>query len=285
MQTLSERVDAHWAELRQSERTVAQFLAQNRSSILFSSASQLAEEVGSSDATVVRTARALGYSGLPDLKRQVGIELTHGVAPTERLEETISRSANRPEGPVVSVIEDAEESHAQLKAAIDLAAIAAATELLLASPRVLTWGLGASGAAARYAGDRLSRVGLSASHLDRNGFQLANELVGLRENTCLLLFVPGRRHPDLKLLLHAAITAGAQSVLVTNSHGPDIRKQASHVIDLPHSTTGLTSEVLTEVLLVDILATTLLSRTPDAARESRRRLTEYRQFLDESKGL
>lgn len=71
------------------------------------------------------------------------------------------------------------------------------------------------------------------------------------------------------------------------AHGRDVGLvrlggHASRVIGLPPSMTTLTSEVLAEILLVDILTTTLLGLDPTAARRARRDLIEYRQFLHEA---
>ena len=76
VESLSSRIEEHWQSLRASERAVAEYLAEDPFSALYCTASELADRTGTSDATVVRTARALGYSGLPDLKRRASIELT-----------------------------------------------------------------------------------------------------------------------------------------------------------------------------------------------------------------
>ena len=280
VESLSSRIEEHWQSLRASERAVVEYLAEDPFSALYCTASELADRTGTSDATVVRTARALGYSGLPDLKRRASIELTKTVDPATRLEQAISRSAEAGNQTVTAVLDDALDTVGNLRTSINAEEVSAATSVLHSAATVVTWGLGTSATAARYAAERLSRTGVPATHLDRSGFALANELINLREDQVLLLFVPGRKHEDLFLLLDTAAEVGATSILVSNSHGPEVRSIPDLVIDLPHSAAKVTSELFTEILLVDILVGALLSKHPDAARSARRRLMKYRSTLD-----
>lgn len=280
VESLASRIEEHWASLRTSEQTVAAYLAEDPFSALYCTASELAERTGTSDATVVRTARALGYAGLPDLKRRASIELTKTIDPATRLEQAISRSAEAGSETVAAVLDDAEDTVGNLRTSIRAEEVDAATEALHSAATVTTWGLGTSATAARYAAERLSRTGVPTTHLDRSGFALANELINLRDDQVLLLFVPGRKHEDLLLLLDTAAEVGATSILVSNSHGPEVRSKPNLVIDLPHSAAKITSELFTEILLVDILVGALLSKQPDAARSARRRLMKYRSALD-----
>jgi DNA-binding MurR/RpiR family transcriptional regulator len=245
---------------------------------LVSSAAQIAAAVGTSDATVVRTARALGYGGLPDLKRWLGVELTREVDPVVRFEESMQSPAIRAAGPIGSVLASAEAAHEQLSFSITREILAGATAIMAASSHVYSWGLGISGTAAGYATERLGRSGVVISTLDQSGFNLANRLITVRQGSSVLLFVPGRAHPDLLLLLKIANDKGIPSILVSNSLGADIRVQASHVIDLPESNSKVTTETLPQILLVDMLAQQFSAENPVLAKRAHEELRDYRRF-------
>src|SRR5689334_6038396 len=66
--SLDERLAARRDVLRPTEQRVADFFAQHREEVAFLSATEIAKRLVTSDATVVRTAQALGYSGLQELK-------------------------------------------------------------------------------------------------------------------------------------------------------------------------------------------------------------------------
>lgn len=68
---LSERVAACAPELSPALKRVIVYLDANRSETLAKSAMELAAQLGTSDATIVRAAQALGFDGLKELKRAI----------------------------------------------------------------------------------------------------------------------------------------------------------------------------------------------------------------------
>ena len=65
---LVQRVQERYAQLRPSERIVADYLRENAGRRLDLSITELAQVLGLSEATISRVSRALGYSGFSDLK-------------------------------------------------------------------------------------------------------------------------------------------------------------------------------------------------------------------------
>jgi DNA-binding MurR/RpiR family transcriptional regulator len=71
------RVSARLPRLSMAEREVTRFFQQNREEGLIALASSLASKIGTSNGTVVRTALALGYASLAELRRQLADGLRH----------------------------------------------------------------------------------------------------------------------------------------------------------------------------------------------------------------
>src|SRR3954451_3422799 len=74
-ETLTARIARLGGSLGVASQSVAHFIAQNPAAALGSSAMDLAASTGTSDATVIRTVQALGYSGLADLKQALVVLL------------------------------------------------------------------------------------------------------------------------------------------------------------------------------------------------------------------
>lgn len=72
---LVDRIAAHRSELTPAEIRVAEPMADNPHSVGYLSALKLAEASRTSDATVVRTVRKLGFDGLDDLREQFAVEV------------------------------------------------------------------------------------------------------------------------------------------------------------------------------------------------------------------
>ncbi|MGH8966162.1 MAG: MurR/RpiR family transcriptional regulator, partial [Actinomycetes bacterium] len=63
------QITAGLGGLAPAQRKVARFFTEHAAQLGFFSAAEIAARLGTSDATVVRTAQTLGYRGLADLKR------------------------------------------------------------------------------------------------------------------------------------------------------------------------------------------------------------------------
>src|SRR5256885_17271783 len=91
-----ERVIASLDGLSAAEAQVARFFRENREEVLVASAAALASRIGTSDATVVRAAKALGYAGLDELRRQLADELRQNLSPASRLARTLGEVGGSP---------------------------------------------------------------------------------------------------------------------------------------------------------------------------------------------
>ena len=79
--SFAERIAATLNRLSAAERQAVRFFQENREDVLVASAADLARKIGTSDATVIRATRALGYSGLDDMRRQLAAELRSSLSP------------------------------------------------------------------------------------------------------------------------------------------------------------------------------------------------------------
>ena len=96
MPSISERIAARETSLSPSERRVAEVFRDSREEVLFASAAMLAMKAGTSDATIVRTARTLGFTGLDDLRRAVAAELKAELSQADRLAATLAEAVADP---------------------------------------------------------------------------------------------------------------------------------------------------------------------------------------------
>src|ERR1700738_196439 len=82
---LAERVATRLAEWSPAEVRVAAFISEHAEDVAFFSVNDLARQLETSDATIVRTAQALGYTGFPDLRRELIDAVRNQVSPALRL--------------------------------------------------------------------------------------------------------------------------------------------------------------------------------------------------------
>src|SRR5690242_9793105 len=91
-----ERIATRYGEMSPAEQRVAQFFRTHPEEVLIASAAALAAKAKTSDATIVRTARTLGYPGLDALRRDIAKEMRHSLSPAERLSRTLDEVGDSP---------------------------------------------------------------------------------------------------------------------------------------------------------------------------------------------
>ncbi|MEV0623924.1 MurR/RpiR family transcriptional regulator [Nonomuraea sp. NPDC050404] len=274
--TLQHRVKEAWAKLAPAERKVAAYLRDHLQDVPFASASDLGEATCTSDATVVRTAKALGYSGLAELKHEAGRRVAAMVRPSDRLRARIQRLTGDPDALLDRVFEDAVEVLRETRAALHGDGLDLAVETLTTAGEVVAYGVGPSGIAADYLALRLNRLGLKARSSSDTGFRFADLVVSLRTGDAIVLFAPARLFSELEVLLDRAEAVGAKVVLITDSLGPVLGARAVATLLATLSATGATREMLASIAIIDALALAVASRLGDRAVAASALLDEVR---------
>src|SRR5712691_1854149 len=94
--SLAERVATRLAHLSPGELRVAAFISEHAEDVAFLSVNDLAKQLETSDATIVRTAQALGYAGFSDLRRELIDAVRNQVTPALRLGRGLDRMGDAP---------------------------------------------------------------------------------------------------------------------------------------------------------------------------------------------
>ncbi|WP_344256727.1 MurR/RpiR family transcriptional regulator [Agromyces humatus] len=277
---LRSRVRGAWDGLSRSEQAVGGLLAGSPAErLLFATAAELGAETGTSNATVIRTLQKLEYAGLADLKRQVAAPFTEAVSPEERVRQRLDHAGEDTGGIAVSVWDEARDQIELARRALSVEDVTAAASLIARAGQVFAYGVGASAIAAAHLCLRLGRAGRSARHLDADGFRLADALLPLRSGDVVVLFAPGRVNAELEAIVGRAREVGAHTVLVTDELHDRLSGRVAVTLTAPHTPTGLTAEVLTSILVADVLAQTVSALAPGLAVETSHALNVLRTRL------
>ncbi|MFF2387932.1 MurR/RpiR family transcriptional regulator [Agromyces sp. NPDC058104] len=277
---LRSRVRAAWDGLSKSEQAVGGLLAGSPAErLLFATAAELGAETGTSNATVIRTLQKLEYAGLADLKRRVAAPFTEAVSPEERVRQRLDHAGEDTGRLARSVWDEARDQVELARQALSIESVTAAAALIARAGQVYTYGVGASAVAATHLALRLGRAGRSARHLDADGFRLADALLPLRSGDVVVLFAPGRVNAELDAIVGRAREVGAHPVLVTDELHERLAARVAVTLTAPHTPTGLTAEVLTSILVADVLAQSVSALAPELAVETSHALTVLRSRL------
>src|SRR6478735_3290021 len=153
----ADRLAARAESLSPAERRVAEELLELEPEATLLSAAALAARLGTSDATVVRTAKALGYRNLAELRQVLIAEGRTNPSPGERLRRTLD------DVPGDELFATTIRSHLRdldaLTKNVTSQQFEVATGLLAASERVVWRGVGPSAQLAEYGQILTQRIG------------------------------------------------------------------------------------------------------------------------------
>jgi len=257
-----------------AQRPVARFFVEHATRLGFFSAAEIAETLGTSDATVIRTAQALGFGGLADLKRALRTE-TGEPMPEARLVASL-RSASTPD----DVFDHLLDVH---RAAVDETALrlrpvfGPAVALLAAAERIVLSGTGPSAAVVDYAAVLLNRIGRPATTITGSGVSTADEALTLRTGDVLVLLAYTRLHPHAAVVVEHARRRRLPIVLVT-----DLLDDVDGVDLVLHCPRGLLAESSSHavtLLLLDALVLALAAADRPRATTALRELNQLRAAL------
>lgn len=276
---LRARVTRMLAELSPAERRVAEYLRDHGPEIVFATADEIGAATETSDATVIRTAKTLGYSGLPELKREAGQRVLGRIRPSARLRSRIDKAGGETTTLIDHVFAEATERLGETRRLITDEDFVTAVDLLTGAREVVSFGLGPSELSAQYLTLRLRRLGRQARQITATGFRLADDLLGLRKSDVVVLYVPGRLINDVHVLLDHAHAVGAPVILFSDALLPVLADRVTLPLAAVHSGSGFTGEGLSALLLTDCLTLGVAARERDRATATSELLNSLRTAL------
>lgn len=272
---LHERVAAIAETLTPSEAQVADFMAANPALVAVSSTAEIGDYTSTSDATVVRTSKKLGYPSFRELRRSALAVSGRHRDPSKVLDDQLEQIGSSTSG-AKRVLRDTVALLDQLEADLDLDSWERAVTLMSTAQRVISYGIGPSGALADYFSISLNRSGVRSTSITVAGFPLADKLLDLNENDVIVLFATLRRFREIDVVLDQAAKVGARTVLVSETLAQALRDRVDVAISTPQSTTGTSDGVVVGMVVACALRLSVAVRDQTTAVHSVEKLNALR---------
>jgi DNA-binding MurR/RpiR family transcriptional regulator len=260
--SFDDRLEVCLDAIRPAERRVAQFFQANREEVLIASASALARQTGTSDATVIRTAKALGFSGMEDLRRTLAQELRGNLTPAGRMARTLSAVGDDLESALSVTLDIHQESIEALRRDITPRKFRTAVRHILAARRVFIFGIGPSSAMADYFTIQLGRFGIDAQSLTQTGLLLADGVHRLVKGDLVVIFAYGRVYRELAVLLDQADRRRAAKILLSDTLGPKLSARVDVVLPVARGRADLLSMHTATLALIEALLVGVATKRP-----------------------
>jgi DNA-binding MurR/RpiR family transcriptional regulator len=274
--TYADRLTERGEALAPAERRVAELLLDLGPEATLLSAAALAEQLGTSDATVVRTAQSLGYSGLAELRRALS---AYGDNPPlgERLRRTLEQTPGDELFP--AAIGNHLSALDALTRNVSPQAFQEAVAILAARDRVVWRGVGPSAHLAAYGQLITQRIGKPSIALVHTGTSFADELLTLAPNDAVVLFAYGRLQSHVRVLLEHAETLGAPVVLITDTLGRRLGDAVTTTLQCGRGAPGLFASHGTTLVVIEALVLAIAATHQAESEASLAELNELRAAL------
>jgi DNA-binding MurR/RpiR family transcriptional regulator len=239
---------------------VANYFADHPEEAAFLSAADIAQKLETSDATVVRSAQSLGYSGLPELRRELIDALRLRATPASRLGTTLEDLASGPGDALEHVLLQQIDLLEEARRTLSHAAFAQAVDLLAAARRILVYGNGPLEGIASYCVLRLARFRRSALALTQTGRRFADDLLTVSAGDSLLVMAYGEMQREAEVLLERAAELAVPVLLLTDTLGAAYAASVAVSLSARRARTGEWSTAATTLVIIDALLFGLAAR-------------------------
>lgn len=263
-------IQARSGDLAASEAKVVNLLLADPLFVGASTTAEVAARAGVSPPTVVRAARALGFTGFTELK--IDIARARGTARFFAPPEVLTADATS-----ASVLETSiragTDALTALGGAIDLSALDKAVERIQHARQVFSFGAGPSSTVAADAVFRLRTIGvMSVGIPDHLSAMIAARLLGTGD-VVIAISSTGRTASTLAVA-DAAVSAGASLIAVTNQYDTPLAALAEVALvvggmPLPSQMAAAGSR-LAQLVVIDALVTALALRDQARSRRAER---------------
>jgi DNA-binding MurR/RpiR family transcriptional regulator len=279
MLTFEERVAERFGQMSPAEQRVVRFFQGNREEVLIASAAALAAKAETSDATVVRATRALGFSGLDDLRRTLADELRNSLSPAERLTRTLGEVGGSLSAAFEMTLDIHLRSLESLRRSITLEQFEKAVDSIAGARRILVFGIGPSSAIADYLVVQLGRFGLDAASLTNTGLLFADDLRKLRRGDLIIMLAYGRVYAELAVLLDEIHRRGLRSILLTDTLAATLRHKVDLVLSVARGHAEMLSMHTATLGFIEALLVGVATKRPGETLASLKELNEARERL------
>jgi DNA-binding MurR/RpiR family transcriptional regulator len=246
------RINAAVSKLRDSEKKIVEFIEQNKEEIIHISITELAERSDTSESSVVRLCKRLGYKGFQDLKIHLAREV---VAPEKQIHEAIEKGDD-----IVTIKKKVFQSNIQaLYDSIEICSddeIQKAVEAIANARLIEFYGTGGSGTVSLDAQHKLLKLGIKSFAYIDSILQSMSASVLTKQDVVIGISHTGS-NTDVLTAMKLAKEAGATIICLTNSSKSPITQISDIVLQTSAKETLFRTDAISsriaQLTIIDVL--------------------------------
>ncbi len=269
--SLEERIASALEMLSPKHKQMARFVLDNRYFMSFVSASQVGEKNGTSAATVVRFAQALGYEGYSELQESLRSELPSYITAVTRMQKRMHAEkppASTPQEVFYTDIKNIEQTASSLPEEN----LNAALDAIQKARRILVIGAGLSSAPAIFLSHSLKVMGFDVLGIPGEGLQSAVELARIRPDDLMIAIDLWRYVRMTVNAVSQAKAMGAQVIVITDSIVSPLTQMADIAFEIATEGIAHSLSITALMSLLNVILAMLADRVPEQVYEALQRV-------------
>lgn len=277
--TFDDLVSARLPGLSPAEARIARLFLDSREEVLWASVAALAARAGTSDATVIRAARTLGFGGMEGLRRRIADDTKRRLSQTDRLTATLGEIGGDLGAALAVTLDVHAEALSGLRRDLSPELYAAAVAFVADAPHLVAFGIGPSGCIVEYLALQLRRFGFRTTALTATGLLAADGIHRLREGDRLVVLAYGCLYPEVAALLDEAERLHLSCLLITDTLGPVLKNRFDLVLTVARGRADMLSLHTATLALVEVLLVGVATAQAAKTLSSLDRLNTLRERL------
>jgi DNA-binding MurR/RpiR family transcriptional regulator len=225
----SQLVTEQFNTLTKSEKRIANFLRKNLNEAAFLAASEIADHLRISEATVVRFARSLGFSSYPALRANIQMQLRQRVTHSSRIKSRLQDL--RTSSDIFERLAASEIDYlGQALETVNREQLDRAVDFMKERQRIFVFGTGPSISLVDLLEIRLKRFGKDVFALRSSGREMLEPLLSMGPGDLLIVICFFSINPGLRLILDYAREVHCPIIMITDTLDTIIGDKADVVL-------------------------------------------------------
>ncbi len=275
----SELIRARFDSLTKSERRIADYILRNPDESAFLAAAELADRLGLSEATVVRFAHSLGFSGFPELRSCLQELFRRRVSHAARLRKKLAEIS--PESHILEQVVAMEMEYlTDALRTISREAFDEAVRLICGARRTFVYALSGSATLAELLQHRLRRFGLDVVLLTQSGREVCESLLSLGSDDVLFAMLFFNLSDVMEATLAYAKECGAKVILLTDTLAPLLRQHTDVLLEAQRGPVMAFHSLIVPMAIIQALIIAVAMADEKKSLATLDRLDEIRQRLN-----
>ncbi len=269
---MKELLKVRSAKLTPSQKKVLKYIFNNLEDSIFLTASALGRKTGVSEATIIRLAQGLGFTGFPDFQRSLRASLQERLTTVSRLEKTLKHPGSSDS--LIDILKMDIKNISLMAESVSEKTFQEIVSYLWKTKRILIVGLRSTYALAVYMKFGLRFLGRDVTLLDPSQWDLWDQLVPLEKDS----LVVGISFPRYSRLTIDAVAFAKERqcrvLAITDSLVSPLTTYSDWVLVAPCQSYSYMDSFTAPMALIHTLLTAMSLKKPEKAFQAFRKLEE-----------